>query len=105
MGRPLKAVFAISGARLVARVLPGLSSWRAQVPGGEVTLMALTTAHAGAVAAGETASGFADFVHLTDPAFAADWGARLAEGNSNPAVTCAETAAYLGVNFLDLVQQ
>jgi len=101
----LKALFVTYGAGHSAMVLPVLSSLRAQVPGVEVTLMALTTAHAGAVAAGETASGFADFVHLTDPAFAADWGARLAEGNSNPAVTCAETAAYLGVNFLDLVQQ
>ncbi|WP_265285350.1 UDP-glycosyltransferase [Verminephrobacter aporrectodeae] len=86
-------------------MLPVLRALRAQVPDVEVTLMALTTAHAAAVAAGETPSGFADFVQLADPAFAAHWGARLAKGNNNPAVGSVETAAYLGVNFWDLVQQ
>lgn len=101
----MKVLFVCYGGGHIAMVLPVMRALRKQVPGVEITLIALTTAYPVAVAAGEKPVGFADLKHLADISFADEWGARLSEGNSHPAVSTGETAAYIGVNFWDLVQQ
>lgn len=101
----LKALCLSYGAGHIAMLLPVVQALRRQASGLDLTLLALTGARAAAVAAGEQPLGFADFVQLSDPAFVAEWGERLAPGNASPAVERVETLAYLGVNFRDLVEQ
>lgn len=86
-------------------VLPVMKALREQQPGIVLELIALTTAHAAATAAGEKPWGYAGLKHLADPAFADEWGSRLAPKQRHPTVTDEETLAYVGVNFWDLVLQ
>ena len=101
----LRALFVTYGGGHIAMVLPVIRALRRKMPDVQVDLIALTTARKAAEAAGEPARGFADFVQLADPAFVAEWGARLAPAESHPAVSREETLAYTGVNFWDLVRQ
>jgi hypothetical protein len=101
----MNILFVCYGGGHVTMVLPVIRALRKQVPSAVITLIALTTAYPMAVAAGENPLGFMDLKHLADPAFADQWGARLSDGNRHPAVSEAETVAYIGVNFWDLVEQ
>lgn len=101
----MRVLFVCYGGGHIAMVLPVIRALREQQPDAVITLIALTTAHAVACAAGERPLGYADLKHLADEAFAEQWGQQLAAGNAHPAVSIEETAAYMGVNFWDLVQQ
>jgi hypothetical protein len=101
----MKVLFVCYGGGHVTMVLPVIQRLREQVPDVEVTLIALTTAYRAAISAGEPALRFLDLKHLTDPEFVDEWGGRLLQGNSHPAVSVEETAAYIGVNIWDLAQQ
>lgn len=101
----MKVLLVTYGGGHVAMMLPVMKALREREQNIELVLMALTMAHATAVAAGEIPLGFADFISLADHDFVKTWGARLTDGNSNASVSHAETEAYLGVNYWDLVQQ
>jgi hypothetical protein len=101
----MKVLCVTYGGGHVAMMLPVIKALRALHPAAEVTLIALTTGRATAAAAGEKSIGFEELRHLADGPFADLWGAQLAQGNTHPAVHADETAAYMGVNFWDLVQQ
>ncbi len=100
-----RALFVAYGGGHVAMMLPVIAALREVAPDLECTLMALTTGHARAVAAGVPALGYKDFLHLVDAPAALAWGGKLGEGNHSPDVSREETLAYLGINYLDLEQQ
>ena len=101
----MKVLFVSYGGGHITMVLPVIRALREQQPDTQVTLLALTTAHAAATAAGENPVGYADFLDLVDEPGVAQWGASLARGLHHPAVSATETRAYLGINFWDLQQQ
>ncbi|CCQ89754.1 putative UDP-Glycosyltransferase/glycogen phosphorylase [Nitrospina gracilis 3/211] len=81
----------------VARALRSRSEY-------DVTVLGLTTAGAVFEREGIPHIGFRDLVRDGD-APALEMGERLAEGLSNPAVPHAETVAYLGLSYWDLVRK
>lgn len=101
----MHVLFVSYGGGHITMILPVIRALREQVPGVQVTLLALTTARAVALAAGESPLGYANFRHLVDEAFVSEWGTALASGNEHPAVSAEETEAYIGVNFWDLTRQ
>lgn len=100
-----KALFVTYGGGHIAMVLPVMRALRQQDPGIDCTLMALTTAQSRAVAAGEPYVSFKDFLHLVDARAARTWGERLHPANRSPDVSDAESVAYLGINYLDLLER
>ena len=105
MTRPTRVLLVAYGGGHIPMVLPVMRALRERQPGIELVLIALTTAYAAAQAAGEKPLGYAALKHLADETFADEWGARLAPRERHPAVSEAETLAYVGVNFWDMVQQ
>lgn len=104
MSRPPRALFVTYGGGHVGMVLPVIRELEQQLPGVEISLMALTTGHLKARAMRPTL-GYHDFLHLVNAAAALEWGQRLSEGNTSPDVPSEETIAYLGINYLDLIAQ
>ena len=102
---PVSVLLVAYGGGHIPMVLSVMKALRQQHPGIKLELIALTTAYEAAVAAGEKPLGYADLQHLADPAFANEWGRKLAPTTRHPTVTEEETRAYFGVNFWDLVQQ
>ncbi len=100
-----KVLFVAYGGGHITMLLPVMRALRERTPEVDCRLLALTTGHARAVAAGERPMGYKDFLHLVDAPAALDWGRRLSEGNSSPDVSPEESLAYLGINYLDLVAQ
>lgn len=100
-----KVLFVTYGGGHIAMVLPVMRALRQQEPNIDCTLMALTTAQSRAIAAGEPALGFKDFLHLVDSRAASAWGKRLHPANRSPDVSDAESVAYLGINYLDLLER
>jgi hypothetical protein len=68
-----------------------------------VRILALTTAYAAALRAGEWPLGYRDFPGVPDAASAAQYGQRLLEGQHHPEVAREESVAYLGHGFLEWV--
>lgn len=99
----MKTLFVCYGAGHVEMCLPVMRALRERDPGGEARVMALTTAHAAALRAGEAPLGYRDFTDLPNGARALAYGEQLLEGNSHPAVSREESVAYLGFNFLEWV--
>ena len=105
MSAPVSVLLVAYGGGHIPMVLAVMKALRKQQPGIKLELIALTTAYAAAVAAGEKPWRYADLQHLADPVFANEWGQKLAPAARHPTVSEEETRAYVGVNFWDLVQQ
>lgn len=86
-------------------VLPVIQALKTLEPGLRCVLLALTTGYHKAVAAGASPLGYRDFIHFNDPVAVERWGRQLYAGNSSPDVSEAESVAYLGLNYLDLIAQ
>ena len=99
----MKALFVTYGGGHISMVLPVMRELRKLCPDAQITLLALTMAHARALHAGERPLGYKDFLHLSDPAAVQRWGRQLQGANSSPDVSDEESVAYLGINYLDLV--
>jgi len=99
-----RALFVAYGGGHVAMVLPVIRELERRRPDIECMLMALTTGHLKAKAV-RPVLGYHDFLHLVDAAAARLWGERLSEGNASPDVPTDETVAYLGINYLELIEQ
>ena len=105
MSTPISVLLVAYGGGHIPMVLSVMKALRQQQPSIKLELIALTTAYAAAVAAGEKPLGYADLQHLADPVFTVEWGQKLAPSKRHPTVSEEETRAYVGVNFWDLVQQ
>ena len=105
MTAPVSVLLVAYGGGHISMVLAVMKALRKRHPEIKLELIALTTAYSAALAAGEKPWGYADLQHLADPAFANEWGQKLAPAKRHPAVSEEETRAYVGVNFWDLVQQ
>lgn len=86
-------------------VMPVIAALNRLNPNIECVLVALTTGGARARAAGLNCLGYADFLHHVDANQALAIGARLHQSNNSPDVSEQESHAYLGVNYLDLIEQ
>lgn len=102
---PVSVLLVAYGGGHITMVLSLMKALRKQHPGIQLEVIALTTAYATALAAGEKPLGYAELQHLADAAFANEWGQKLAPTTRHPTVSEEETRAYVGVNFWDLVQQ
>jgi hypothetical protein len=97
-----KGLFAVSyGGGHISMVLPVLDAVERNL-GVSCDLMALTTGYARASQL-RPARSYRDFLHLVDARAALDWGQKLLDGNRHPDVPLDETIAYLGINYLDLI--
>jgi len=100
----MKALFVTYGGGHVEMCLPVMRALRALVPACEVQLLALTTAAGVARRAGEQPLGFRDFCRGVDGERAMRYGADLIGEQQHPDVDREESLAYLGLNFLEWVQ-
>ena len=100
-----RALFVSYGGGHVSMVMPVIRALREKAPDLECILMALTTGMGKARAAGFDSLGYRDFLHLTDRRAALHWGTALQAGNNSPDVPTDESIAYLGINYLDLIDQ
>ena len=98
-------LFVAYGGGHIAMVLPVIEALRRTRPDLQCRLLALTTGHKRALAAGVPALGYKDLLHLVDREAALHWGKQLSEGNTSPDVSAEETVAYLGINYLSLIEQ
>lgn len=101
----MKVLFVSYGGGHVEMCLPVMRALRALVPGCDARILALTTAAAVARRAGEQPLGFADFLQGPDAEQALAWGERLLGDQQHPDVVREESLAYLGLNFLEWVQE
>ena len=102
---PASVLLVTYGGGHIPMVLAVMKALRAQYPGIKLELIALTTAYAAALAAGEKPWQYADLQHLADPVFVNEWGQKLAPATQHPTVTEEETRAYFGINFWDMAKQ
>lgn len=99
----MKALFVTYGGGHISMVLPVMRELRRLRPDVEISLLALTMAHAKALRAGEKPLGYKNFLHLADADAVRRWGRQLEGANSSPDVGEEESIAYLGINYLDLI--
>ena len=100
----MKALFVTYGGGHVEMCLPVMRALRALVPGCEARILALTTAAGVACRAGEEPLGLRDFLGA-DAARALGFGGQLLGDQQHPDVSREESLAYLGLNYLDWVQE
>jgi hypothetical protein len=105
MKNPVRVLLVAYGGGHITMVLPVMKALRELHQDIHLDLIALTTAYAVALNAGEDPWCYTDLKHLVDSKFVDDWGTRLAPLQRHPTVSAEETQAYVGVNFWDLVQQ
>lgn len=99
----MKVLFVSYGGGHVEMCLPVLRALRAQVPGCDARILALTTAAGVARRAGESPLGLRDFCTGPDAARALRYGEQLLGDQQHPDVPREESLAYLGLNFLEWV--
>lgn len=100
----MKVLFVSYGGGHVEMCLPVMRALRRQVPGCEARLLALTTAAGVARRAGEEPLGFFDFCRGEEGARALRYGEQLLGDQQHPDVKREESLAYLGLNFLEWVE-
>lgn len=100
MSRP-RILFVTYGGGHVRMVLPVVRALQARGT-VDVQVLALTTAHAFLAREGIASLGFRDLVTPAD-ARAVAWGRELMAGQTHPDVDPAESEAYLGLSFAELV--
>ena len=101
----MKALFVSYGGGHVEMCLPVMRALRTLVPGCDVRILALTTAAGVARRAGEQPLGFLDFCQAAEGAQALRYGEQLLVSQQHPDVAREESLAYLGLNFLEWVQE
>ncbi len=101
----MKVLFVSYGGGHVEMCLPVMRALRERVPGCDARILALTTAAGVARRAGEQPLGFLDFCTGADGARALAYGERLVDGQQHPDVSREESLAYLGLNFLEWVDE
>lgn len=100
----MKVLFVSYGGGHVEMCLPVMRALRAQVPGCDARILALTTAAGVARRAGEQPLGYRDFCTGPDAAEALRYGELLLGDQGHPDVPREESLAYLGLNFLENVR-
>lgn len=100
-----RILFVAYGGGHISMVLPVIRALRATRPDIDCVLLALTTGWGRARAEGFDPLGYKDLLHLADAEGALAWGEKLRAENSSPDVSAEETAAYLGVNYLELEER
>ena len=95
--------FVTYGNGHVAKVAPVVTALRER--GIQTFVMALTLGYKQAQALGLNPLGYQNFLHLVDKDRAIAYGLELLERNSHPDVDENESVAYLGVNYLEWVEQ
>lgn len=100
----MRLLFVSYGGGHIEMCLPVMRALRERVPGCDIRLMALTTAAKIARQAGEQPLGYADFLTGAQAEAARAWGERLLPGNQHPDVDRDESVAYLGLNFIEWVE-
>jgi hypothetical protein len=108
MNQPYRAaqggvLFVTYGNGHIAKVAPVAKALEAQ--GIRCTVLALTLGYAQARRMGLEPTGYNDLLQLVDRDKALAYGARLIAENNHPDVDEAESRAYLGINYLDWVEQ
>lgn len=101
----MKVLFVSYGGGHVEMCLPVMRALRARVPGCEARLLALTTAAGAARRAGEEPLGFLDFCSGPECERALRYGEQLIGDQQHPDVSREESLAYLGLNFLEWVDE
>ncbi|NNU42200.1 UDP-glycosyltransferase [Ramlibacter montanisoli] len=101
----MKVLFVTYGGGHVEMCLPVMRALRERIPGCDAQILALTTASGVARRAGEAPLGFLDFCTGAEGERALRYGERLVEGQQHPDVTREESLAYLGLNFLEWVDE
>lgn len=99
-----RVLFVAYGGGHITMVAPVVRQLEAR--GVECVVLALTTGYRKAVQLGLRPLAYRDFVHLVedlDEALA--WGGKLEAGNRHPAVDPQESRLYLGVNYLQWVDE
>lgn len=99
------ALFVGYGGGHTVMLTPVIRALQSLAPNLDCELIALTTGRKSAIEAGLTSRGYSDFLHLVDREHALRHGRSILKDNENPDVSRDETLAYLGVNYLDLVEQ
>lgn len=101
----MKVLFVSYGGGHVEMCLPVMRALRERVPGCEARILALTTAAGVARRAGEQPLGFRDFCTGAEGERALRYGGQLIGDQQHPDVNREESLAYLGLNFLEWVQE
>jgi hypothetical protein len=101
----MKVLFVSYGGGHVEMCLPVMRALRTQFPGSEVRILALTTAAGVARRAGEQPLAFRDFCRGQEGERALRYGEQLVGEQQHPDVDREESFAYLGLNFLEWVQE
>lgn len=102
----MKALFVSYGGGHAEMCLPVIRALRTLAPGCDACFMALTTAFGVATRAGEAPLGYRDFVEFSQWPRVSEYGEQLLKGGTrHPAVALEESLAYLGVNFLEWVEE
>ena len=96
-------LFVVYGSGHIGKVAPVIKYLQAQCIRCE--LLALTLGYKQAERLGLAPKGYRDFMHLVDAKLALDYGRAIAEGNSHPDVDAYESLCYLGVNYLEWVEE
>ena len=98
----IRVFFVAYGSAHIAKVGPVVRELERR--GVDCVVMALTVGYGQALRLGLRPVGYRDFIHLVDdPKRAIEIGKTLIDGNSHPDVDPDESAAYLGVNYLEWV--
>ncbi len=101
----MRVLFVSYGGGHIEMCLPVIRALREREPACDVRLMALTTAYGAARRAGESPLGYRDFCDGPQGERALRHGEMLLPGNEHPDVSRAESLAYLGLNFLEWVDE
>lgn len=96
-------LFVVYGSGHIGKVAPVIKYLQAQ--GISCELLALTLGYKQAERLGLAPKGYRDFMHLVDAKLALDYGRAIAEGNYHPDVDAYESLCYLGVNYLEWVEE
>lgn len=96
-------LFVVYGSGHIGKVAPVIKHLETQ--GIRCELLALTLGYKQAERLGLSPKGYRDFMHLVDATAALDYGRAIAEGNSHPDVDAYESLCYLGVNYLEWVEE
>jgi hypothetical protein len=101
-GRP-RVLFVTYGNGHIAKVAPVAKALEAQ--GVDVSVLALTLGFRQAQSLGMQPLGYKDFLYLVDRERALQFGRMLWRENSHPDVDEFESSCYLGINYLDWVEE
>jgi hypothetical protein len=103
-GERTRVLFVTYGSAHIAKVAPVVAELERR--GVECVVLALTVGYRQAQRLGLHPLGYGDLMHLLDdPQRALAFGRTLLEGNSHPDVDAHESACYLGVNYLEWVEE